>query len=150
MKKKETSIQGPIKKSRSVSGAIRNKGSRLASIGKDGKLVPAKKGTTSKLRNKLRSLEMREKEAADKGLTQKEMLDLYGKEWMDKEAPKRGFQGYYEPLDDVPSSYPVKKSKKKKKKYKGINRDGYIDPHIGFSINLSTMAKAKRERKRSK
>ena len=58
---------------------------------------------------------MREKEAADKGLTQKEMLDLYGKEWMDKKAPKRGFQGYYEPLDDVPSSYPFKKSKKKPK-----------------------------------
>jgi|TARA_R110002110_G_scaffold3805_3_gene19886 hypothetical protein len=43
-----------------------------------------------------------------------------------------------------------KKKKKKKKKYKGINRDGYIDPHIGFSIDLSTMAKPKRERKRSK
>ena len=111
----ETSIQKPIKKSRSVAGAIRNRGSRLASLDKDGNIVPAKKGTTSKLRNELRSLQMREKEAADKGLTEKEMLELYGKEWMDKEYPKRGFQGYYEPLEDVPSSYKVKKPKRKKK-----------------------------------
>jgi len=112
---KEISIQGPIKKSRSVEGAIRNKGSRMSSLDKDGNIVSAKKGTSSKLRNKLRSLQMREKEAAEQGLTQKEMLDLYGKEWMDKESPKRGFEGYYEPLDDVPNSYPVKKSKKKGK-----------------------------------
>ena len=43
-----------------------------------------------------------------------------------------------------------KKKKKKKKKYKGINRDGYIDPHIGFSIDLSSMKnKKKPERKRN-
>ena len=114
-KRKETSIQGPIKKSRSVEGAIRNKGSRMSSLDKDGNIVPAKKGTPSKLRNKLRSLQMREKKAVKKGLTEKEMLDLYGKEWINKEFPKRGFEGYYEPLDDVPNSYPVKKSKKKKK-----------------------------------
>ena len=114
-KNKETSIQGPIKKSRSVAGAIRNRGPRMSYLDNDGKLVPAKKGTTTKLRNKLRSLQMREKEAGDKGLTEKEMLDLYGREWMDKEYPKRGFKGYYEPLKDVPSSYPVKRSRKKKK-----------------------------------
>jgi ribosomal protein L9 len=122
-KDKETSIQGPIKKSRSVAGALRNKGSRLAYLDKDGKIVPAKKGTTSKLRKDLRSLQMRENEAKDKGLTQKEMLDLYGKEWMDKKAgpnikhygTKNQTEGYYEPeKKDVPS-FNVKRSKKKNK-----------------------------------
>jgi len=59
-----------------------------------------------------------------------------------------GLYGDWEAMAE-PEKPTKKKKKKKKKKYKGINRDGYIDPHIGFSIDLSTMDKP-RDRKRNK
>ena len=90
----------PPKRSKSVGKALRDK------------------KTSSEMRKKLRALQMREKEAKDKGLTQKEMLDLYGREWMDKSAgqntkyygTKKQTEGYYEAEKDIPS-YKVKRKR---------------------------------------
>ena len=90
----------PPKRSKSVGKALRDR------------------KTSSKMREKLRALQMREKEAKDKGLTEKEMLDLYGREWMGKSAgpntkyygTKKQTEGYYEAEKDIPS-YKVKRKR---------------------------------------